>query len=138
MIVLQGSDEKGSSTPFLMALYSMMTFEFIFRITYGPKSAISGSIEKDDCHKVTDNAKRVRYIIPDETEVFPSTRASHSENQSDVKTILFWTSYFGGYTYDFGPHGRESFIKAGCWENRCRTTSDRKMEEVADAIVFHN
>ena len=76
----------------------------------------------------------------DETELFQKNEAlAVDDDNSQLKTILLWTNYYhyGDYKYEFGELGRSTFIKAGCPENRCRTTNKRKMEEFAHVIVFH-
>ena len=73
----------------------------------------------------------------EETELFRRYDPIPIHNDSDLKTILLWTNYFGEFKYDFGELGREAFILAGCKENRCLMTKQRGLEQIAHAFAFH-
>ena len=73
----------------------------------------------------------------EETDLFRRYGPKPMNEDSDLKTILLWTNYFGEFKYDFGDMGREAFITAGCKENRCLMTNQRGLEQVAHAFAFH-
>jgi hypothetical protein len=53
-----------------------------------------------------------------------------------LKTIVFWTWFFGMPDYEFGL-GQTPFVEAGCPVSNCIATSDKTHYEDAAAIVFH-
>ena len=75
----------------------------------------------------------------DETEVSReevSSREIKTDDQN-LKVILLWNYYFGGWNYEFGEMGQNGFITNKCPENRCIMTNNRDMEPSAHAIVYH-
>lgn len=52
------------------------------------------------------------------------------------KIVLYWTKFFNIDDYGVGT-GRTPFIKAGCDDGACVTTTDRQWINQSDAILFH-
>ena len=73
-----------------------------------------------------------------ENWAFQQNKPSHIiSDDSSLKVILLWNSYFGGWNYEFGELGRNAFVTNECEENRCIMTNNRDMEASAHAIVYH-
>jgi hypothetical protein len=53
------------------------------------------------------------------------------------KVILFWTTWFGSETYNYGLGKSEPFTKNGCPIDNCEITADKSRLGESDLVVVH-
>lgn len=53
-----------------------------------------------------------------------------------MKTILFWTTFFGSKDFHFG-FGQQPFHRLQCSVSNCETTDNKSLINSSDAVIFH-